>query len=160
MALITRREALLIAGGLVVVQPSLAFAAEHTVDMLNRHPDNKRKRNVFLPRVLVIQPGDTVNFVSVDRGHNSVSLKGMVPDGAEDWKGKLNKDIAVTFDTPGYYGYQCTPHYALGMVGLIIVEGDGKLDNLEAAKAVKHRGRAKKEFEEIWAEAETGGLLS
>ena len=160
MTLISRRQALLMAGGLVMVRPSLAVAAEHTVEMLNRHPDNKKKRNVFLPRILIVQPGDTVNFVTVDRGHNSASIDGMLPEGAEEWKGKLSKDVAVTFDTPGYYGYLCTPHYALGMVGLVIVEGDGKLDNLEAAKAVKHRGRAKKEFEEIWAEAESGGLLS
>lgn len=160
MTLISRRQALLMAGGLVMVRPSLAIAAEHTVEMLNRHPDNKKKRNVFLPRILIVQPGDTVNFVTVDRGHNSASIDGMLPEGAEEWKGKLSKDVAVTFDTPGYYGYLCTPHYALGMVGLVIVEGDGKLDNLEAAKAVKHRGRAKKEFEEIWAEAESGGLLS
>ena len=160
MTLISRRQALLMAGGLVMVRPSLAVATEHTVEMLNRHPDNKKKRNVFLPRILIVQPGDTVNFVTVDRGHNSASIDGMLPEGAEEWKGKLSKDVAVTFDTPGYYGYLCTPHYALGMVGLVIVEGDGKLDNLEAAKAVKHRGRAKKEFEEIWAEAESGGLLS
>ena len=160
MTSISRREALLIAGGLVAVRPSRAIAAEHSVEMLNRHPDDKRKRNVFLPRILTIQPGDTVNFVTVDRGHNSASIDGMLPEGAAEWKGKLSKDVAVTFDKPGYYGYLCTPHYALGMVGLIIVEGDGKLANLEAAKAVKHRGRAKKEFEEIWAEAEAGGFLS
>ena len=160
MALISRREALLIAGGLVLVQPSLAVAAEHRVEMLNRHPDHKKKRNVFLPRILTVQPGDTVNFVTVDRGHNSASIDGMLPEGAEEWKGKLSKDTAVTFDKPGYYGYLCTPHYALGMVGLIIVEGDGRLANLETAKAVKHRGRARAEFEEIWAEAEAGGLLS
>ena len=160
MALISRREALLIAGGLVLVQPSLAVAAEHRVEMLNRHPDDKKKRNVFLPRILTVQPGDTVNFVTVDRGHNSASIDGMLPEGAEEWKGKLSKDTAVTFDKPGYYGYLCTPHYALGMVGLIIVEGDGRLANLETAKAVKHRGRARAEFEEIWAEAEAGGLLS
>ena len=160
MALISRREALLIAGGLVLVQPSLAVAAAHSVEMLNRHPDDKKKRNVFLPRILTVQPGDTVNFVTVDRGHNSASIEGMLPEGAAEWKGKVSKDTAVTFDKPGYYGYLCTPHYALGMVGLIIVEGDGKLANLDAAKAVKHRGRARAEFEEIWAEAEAGGLLS
>ncbi len=160
MPLISRREALLVAGGLVLVPPSLAVAAEHTIEMLNRHPDDKKKRNVFLPRILTIQPGETVNFVTVDRGHNSASIDGMLPEGAAEWKGKVSKDVAVTFDTPGYYGYLCTPHYALGMVGLIIVEGEGKLANLEAAKAVKHRGRARAEFEEIWAEAEAGGLLS
>ena len=160
MTMISRREALLFAGGLILVRPSLAIAAEHGVEMLNKHPENSKQRNVFLPRILSVQPGDTVTFISIDRGHNSASIKGMLPEGAEAWNGKISKDIAVTFDTPGYYGYQCTPHYALGMVGLIIVEGEGKLANLDAAKAVKHRGRARKEFEAIWAEAESSGLLS
>lgn len=160
MTLLSRRQALIVAGGIVLMRPSLALAAEHQVDMLSKHPDDSKKRNVFLPRILTVQPGDMVTFVSVDKGHNSASIKGMLPEGAEAWKGRISKDVSVTFEKPGYYGYVCTPHYALGMVGLVIVEGDGKLANLDAAKAVRHRGRAKKEWEEIWAEAEAGGLLS
>lgn len=106
------------------------------------------------------QPGDSVTFLPVEKGHNSASIKGMIPDGAAKWKGKINKEITVTFDKLGYYGYMCTPHYALGMVGMVIVEGEAKLANLDAAKAVKHRGKAKKEWEEIWAQAEAEGLLS
>ena len=101
-----------------------------------------------------------MTFLPVEKGHNSASIKGMIPDGAAKWKGKINKEITVTFDKLGYYGYMCTPHYALGMVGMVIVEGEAKLANLDAAKAVKHRGKAKKEWEEIWAQAEAEGLLS
>lgn len=46
-----------------------------------------------------------------------------------------------------------------GMVGLIVVEGEGKFDNLEAARAVRQRGRAKSTFEAIWEQAEADGLL-
>jgi hypothetical protein len=48
----------------------------------------------------------------------------------------------------------------MGMVGLIVVEGPGKLDNLEAAKSVKHRGKAKKVWAKIWKKAETDGFTS
>ena len=160
MTAISRRHALIMAGGLVLVRPSLALAADYKVDMLNKHPEDKKVRNVFLPLIVSVQPGDSVTFVPVDPGHNSASMKGMIPQGTEPWKGKIGKEISVTFEKPGIYGYKCTPHLALGMVGLVIVEGQGKLDNLEAAKGVKQRGKAKKVWQEIWAQAEAEGMLS
>ena len=126
-----------------------AFAEVHEVQMLNKGEDG---RNVFEPAVLKIAVGDTVKFVPTDKGHNSLSLDGMVPDGGDEWKGKLNKEIEVTFNADGTFGYQCQPHYATGMVGLILV-GDASV-NFEEAKAVKHRGKAKQRFEQYFAEAE------
>ncbi|MEM8841915.1 MAG: pseudoazurin [Pseudomonadota bacterium] len=127
--------------------------------MLNKDPDNSKRKMVFYPTILVVQPGDTVRWLPVDKGHNSEAIKGMVPDGAKLWKGKLNKEVDVTFEKPGFYGYKCTPHVSLGMVGLVIVEGDGMFDNLEAAQAVKQRGKAKKSWAAIWEQAGADGLL-
>ncbi|MEM9852469.1 MAG: plastocyanin/azurin family copper-binding protein, partial [Pseudomonadota bacterium] len=93
--------------------------ATHTVEMLNTHPEDRRLRMVYYPRVLKVAAGDTVNFKSVDRGHNSASIDGMIPEGAEEWDSKIGDDVEVTFNTPGVYGYQCTPHASAGMVGLI-----------------------------------------
>ncbi|MEM1429747.1 MAG: pseudoazurin [Pseudomonadota bacterium] len=130
-----------------------ALAAEsHDIEMLNQHPENSRLRQVFFPRIHVVMPGDTVNFLATDRGHNSATIDGMVPDGAEGWNGKINEEISATLDAPGFYGYQCTPHASVGMVGLIIVQGDGMMDNLEAAQGVRQRGRAKAAWDEIWEE--------
>lgn len=131
--------------------PGLAAAETHEVKMLNKDPDDRKIRNVFIPSLLRIKPGDTVRFVSVDKGHNTESIKGMIPDGAEKWKSKISKDFELTFEKPGVYGYRCTPHYALGMVGVVIVEGDGWDANLEAAKGVRQRGKAKKVFDAIWS---------
>ncbi|MEM9582084.1 MAG: pseudoazurin [Pseudomonadota bacterium] len=157
---ITRRTVLATAASATLLPALPALAAEPTVvEMLNKHPDDKKKRYVFYPRVLSVQPGETVLFKSVDKGHNSASIDGMIPDGVEEWNGKISKDTEVTFDKPGIYGYKCTPHATVGMVGLVVVEGEGKLDNLEAAQDVKQRGKSKKEWEEIWAEAEEAGLL-
>lgn len=148
-----------LAAGVVAAAP-LRASTQHVVEMYNKHPENKKLRMVFTPRVLSVQPGDTVLFKSVDKSHNSASIDGMLPEGAEPWNGKVSRDIEVTFTVPGIYGYKCTPHLSMGMVGLIVVEGEGKLDNLEAAKGVKQRGKAKKIFAEIWDEAEEMGLLS
>lgn len=161
MLLVSRRTFVLSTAALAVARPSLVRAATtHEVQMLNVNPDDPKQRMVFYPHLLTIQPGDTVKFVATDKSHNSVSIDEMIPEGAEGWEGKINEEVDVTFDQPGFYGYQCVPHTALGMVGLIVVEGDGKLDNLEAAQAVKHRGKAKQVFEQIWAEAEAEGLTN
>ena len=131
-----------------------AHAETHEVLMLNKDPNDKKKRNVFIPLVIKIKPGDTVKFVSVDKGHNSESIEGMIPEGVEKWKSKLSKDFELKLEKPGIYGYFCTPHYGAGMVGIVIVEGDGWDANLEAAKSVKHRGRAKKIFRVLWEEVD------
>lgn len=160
---LTRRTVLKSAAAatLITASPLSAQDSSQTVvEMLNKHPEDKRKRYVFHPRVVSVQPGETVLFKSVDKGHNSASIDGMIPEGVQDWNGKVGKDIEVTFDMPGMYGYECTPHATVGMVALVVVEGEGKLDNLEAAQSVRQRGRSKKEWVEIWAEAEELGLLT
>ena len=40
--------------------------------------------------MLSVNVGDTVKFVPSDKGHNSESIKGMLPKGAKKWKGKIN----------------------------------------------------------------------
>jgi len=161
---LTRRTAL----GLVsaaaltpLVAPRIARAATtYDVQMLNVHPDDPRRRMVFLPRLLVVQPGDTVRFLPTDPAHNSVSMDGMIPDGAEGWSGPFNKEVSATLEAPGFYGYKCTPHLAMGMVGLVVVEGDGMMANYEAARGVRQIGRAATVFDEIWAEVADRGLVS
>ena len=132
--------------------------APFVVEMLNKHPEDRKKRMIFLPRLAVIGTNETVLFRATDRSHNSASSDGMIPDGAEPWKGELSKDIEVTFTVPGIYGYACTPHIAGGMVGAVVVRGEGVLNNLEAAKSVKQRGKAKKRFAEIFDEIEAMDL--
>ena len=156
-----RREVLTTAG--VVMTAALApnfLAAGNTFEvlMLNKDPDNSKKKMVFSPSLLKVAVGDTVSFLPEDKGHNSEIIKGMLPDGAEAWKGKINKQVDVTFTVPGFYGYQCKPHANMGMIGLIVVEGDGMLDNLEDARGVKHRGKAKKAWKALWEAADEAGM--
>jgi pseudoazurin len=144
--------------GALLVSKTAVASTKYEVLMLNKDPDNSKNKMIFSPRLLKVQVGDEVSFVPTDKGHNSATIKGMLPAGAEKWKGKINKQVDVVFDTPGFYGYQCTPHANMGMIGLIIVEGDGMLDNLEEAKSAKHRGKAKKAWKALWEEADAEGL--
>lgn len=120
-----------------------AHAAEFEVKMLNK---GAKGVMVFEPDLLKVAPGDTVHFVATDPGHNAETVKGMVPDGAEAFEGKLGKDVTVTFTTPGVYGIKCKPHYALGMVAAVVV---GDPVNLDAVKAAKNPGKAGKSFAEL-----------
>ncbi|MEO0327201.1 MAG: pseudoazurin [Pseudomonadota bacterium] len=155
------RRTVLVGMAALAASNNFAFAqTAHNIEMLNKHPEDKKRRMVFHPMIQVIEPGDSVKFLTTAKGHNSISIEGMIPEGAEPWKGKINEEIELTLEKPGVYGYLCQPHATLGMVGLIIVKGDGMADNLEAAKAVKQRGKAKKIWKEIWEIVEAEGLIS
>ena len=157
---LSRRTVLLAGTAALIARPAIAEATTHTVEMLNKDPEDAKQRMVFKPAFLMVNSGDTVQFVSADKGHNSEVIDDMIPEGAEGWKGRINDDVEVTLDTPGFYGYKCTPHVGTGMVGLIVVQGDGMMDNLEAAQKVKHRGQSKKRFEALWEMAEEAGVMS
>ena len=52
---------------------------------------------VFSPDFVRIKPGDVINFVASDKGHQVYSVPGMIPEGAEPFGGKMSEDIKVTF---------------------------------------------------------------
>jgi len=98
-----------------------AWAETHEVNMLNKGADGAM---VFEPAALQVAIGDTVKFLAATKGHNAETVKGMIPDGAEGFVGKINQEIEVTFDIAGLYGVKCKPHYAMGMVMVIAVGDD------------------------------------
>lgn len=158
MRLTRRAHLLTLAAGLAVpalLPARLTAQTVHEIAMLNVDPENRRRQMVFGPPVLRIQPGDTVQFRAIDRGHNAQSIDGMTPEGAEPFRGRIGEEIAVTLTVEGTYGYVCQPHATMGMIGLILV-GDftTNLDAVRAAGA-RLRGRASTErFAEYLAEAE------
>ena len=105
-----------------------AFSADHTVEMLS---SSNGQMMVFKPAVLKINPGDTVTWKATNPGHNTASINEMSPDSSLQWDGKINEELKITFTKEGIYGYKCTPHYILGMVGIVSV-GDNAV-NLSAA---------------------------
>lgn len=139
------RRTLAVASALALMTAA-AFAETHEVKMLNKGETGSM---VFEPAYVAAEPGDTVTFVSVDKGHNAEGIKGMLPDGVTPFKSKMSKDFSLVVEAEGLYGIKCTPHYGMGMVALIQV---GEAVNLDAASAVKQRGKAKKRFVEIFAQ--------
>ena len=116
-----------------------AFSADHTVEMLS---SSNGQMMVFKPAVLKINPGDTVTWKATNPGHNTASINEMSPDSSLQWDGKINEELKITFTKEGVYGYKCTPHYILGMVGIVSV-GDNTT-NLSAASA--YAADAEKKF--------------
>ncbi|WP_026987945.1 pseudoazurin [Fodinicurvata fenggangensis] len=145
----TLKLALAIAGTLLI--SGTALAADYEVEMLNRGNDGQPM--AFEPAYLEIEPGDSVTFVLTEGTHNAEIIPGMLPEGAEAWKGAMNEEFTVTFDQEGLYGYKCLPHYGMGMVGVIKV-GD-EMSNADAAEEVKHPGRAGQKMAELFEQLKT-----
>ena len=116
---------------------SQVIAANHQLEMLNKLG---KERMVFSKKMISIELNDDVLWKSVDKGHN-VQFIGM-PDGAKKYKSKISKDASYKFEKPGIYLYQCTPHKAMGMIGIVVVGNDKS--NLEMIKKVKVYGKSKK----------------
>ena len=116
---------------------SLAIAETHTIEMLNKLG---KERMVYSEKVISIKANDEITWKSVDKGHN-VEFIGM-PKGASKYKSKISKDAEFKFTKPGIYLYQCTPHKAMGMIGLVVVGNDKS--NLDKIKKVKVYGKSKK----------------
>jgi pseudoazurin len=123
-----------------------AIAENFDVQMLNKGAEGAM---VFEPAFVRAAVGDTVTFVSPDKGHNAESIEGMLPEGVEPFKSEMSKDFTLTLTAEGVYGIKCTPHYAMGMVALIQV---GAPVNLDAVADVVQKGKAKTRFEPLFAQ--------
>ena len=121
-----------------------ALAADTTVEMLNKRDDGAKM--VYSQDITRIDVGDTITWVPTSKGHNVEFIAG--PD---DWKApkksKLNKEVAMTFDAPGVYLYQCSPHKNMGMIAVVVV-GDGDNDISKA----KVKGKSKKKLKALLAD--------
>ena len=116
---------------------NFAYAENFTIEMLNKLG---KERMVYSEKVISIKVNDEITWKSVDKGHN-VEFIGM-PAGVSKYKSKISKDAKFKFTKPGIYLYQCTPHKAMGMIGLVVVGNDKS--NLDKIKKVKVYGKSKK----------------
>jgi len=121
-----------------------ANAADMTIEMLNKRDDGAKM--VYGTDIARVEVGTSITWIPAQKGHNVEFIAG--PDG---WKApkksKINEEVTITFDTPGVYLYQCTPHATMGMIALVVV-GDG--DN-DVSKA-KVRGKSKRKLKELLKE--------
>lgn len=139
---------ILVAAALAVSMATGVAAAEHTINLIN--PAGPMR---FDPEFLKIAPGDTVVFTGT-LDHDSDSIPGGIPEGAEGWKGNVDEEVRVTFTVEGLYAFKCTPHFFDGMVGLIQV-GDSTV-NAGAIAALKMSPKATARMGELLSLATTG----
>ena len=124
-----------------------ANAEDMTIDMLNKRDDGAKM--VYSEDIARIDVGDTITWVPTSKGHNVHFLAG--PEGWDlPKKSKQNKEVAIAFDTPGVYLYQCTPHASMGMIGLVVVGDD--TSNADAIAKAKVRGKSKKFLKKLLGE--------
>ena len=105
----------------LLISSNLIAAESHTINAEARR---------FVADIVYIQPGDTVGWINMT-SHNTVSIDGLIPEGAEPWRSNLGQNLQLTLEVEGVYAYVCEPHLGFGMVGLIIV---GEPTNLEAVR--------------------------
>jgi pseudoazurin len=134
----------LIIASIMALLTTSVFAEDITIEMLNKREDGAKM--VYSQDIARIDVGDTITWVPTQKGHNVEFIAG--PDG---WKApkksKLSKEVSITFDTPGVYLYQCSPHKTMGMIAIVVV-GDGDNDISKA----KVKGKSKKVFKALLAE--------
>ena len=123
------------------------FGADMSIDMLNKRDDGAKM--VYSEDIARIDLGDTITWNPKSKGHNVHFIAG--PEGWElPKKSKNNKEVSITFDTPGIYLYQCTPHASMGMIALVVVGDD--TSNLDAIAGYKARGKSKKKLKALLAD--------
>jgi pseudoazurin len=105
-----------------------ALGDEIEVKSLNRSSTGSF---VFSPDFVRIKPGDVINFLASDKGHQVYSVPGMIPEGAEPLDAKMNQDIKVTFTMSGVYVIACRPHMIMGMIGVVLVGDPINIDKLD-----------------------------
>jgi pseudoazurin len=117
-----------------------ALAGEIEVKALNRGPSGAVF--VFAPELVRIEPGDSINFVATDKGHEVHSVPGMIPEGAPLFEGGMNQDLKVSFTVPGVHVVACRPHTAMAMVAIIVVREPVNLGRIDPGTlAGKARGK-------------------
>ncbi|MDP7592790.1 MAG: pseudoazurin [Litorilituus sp.] len=107
---------------------SAALAAEHTVKLLTTGSNGQTM--VMEPGFIKISKGDTIKFVPSDPSHNAESM--ITPSGASPFTTPMGKETTVAFNTHGVYLYKCSPHLALGMIGVVQVDDAVNITELKA----------------------------
>ena len=126
---------------------NLAYAKTVEIEMLNK--DGSGRKMVYSEELVHVDAGDTVKWLPTSKGHNVEIVA--APEGFEiPKKSKNGKEVSIEFTEPGIYYYWCTPHKGMGMIGLIVVDGDtSNKDDIAKAKAL---GKSKKKLKALLGE--------
>ena len=126
---------------------NLAYAKTVEIDMLNK--DGSGRKMVYSQELIHVDAGDTVKWLPTSKGHNVEFIA--APEGFDiPKKSKNGKEVAIDFTVPGIYYYWCTPHKGMGMIGLVVVDGD--VSNKDAIAKAKALGKSKKKLKALLEE--------
>ena len=123
---------------------NLAYAKTVEIEMLNK--DGSGRKMVYSEELVHVELGDTVKWIPTSKGHNVEIVA--APEGFEiPKKSKNGKEVSIEFTVPGIYYYWCTPHKGMGMIGLVVVDGD--TSNKDAIAKAKAMGKSKKKLKKL-----------
>ena len=126
---------------------NLAYAKTIEIEMLNK--DGAGRKMVYSEELVHVDVGDIVKWLPTSKGHNVEIVA--APEGFEiPKKSKNGKEVSIEFTVPGIYYYWCTPHKGMGMIGLIVVDGD--TSNKDAIAKAKAMGKSKKKLKALLGE--------
>ena len=114
----------------------------------------------FQPKILVVQPGDTVTWVNeIEMDHNVMTYPDGFPKGAEGFESpyltQSGETWSHTFSVEGTYEYHCLPHLIMGMHATVIVgeaTAEGGFHVPSKAEVIAYRDRLFEYFDEGDAE--------
>lgn len=130
-----------------VFMSNLAYAKTVDIEMMNK--DGSGRKMVYSQELVHIDAGDTVKWIPTSKGHNVEIVA--APEGFDiPKKSKNGKEVSIEFTVPGIYYYWCTPHKGMGMIGLIVVDGD--TSNKDVIAKAKALGKSKKKLKELLGE--------
>ena len=130
----------------LVFATNSVYSADVPIEMLNKNKETK-ERMVYSKELVKIEPGQSIEWIPTSKSHNVEILIG--PKGYDlPEKSKLSKPVTINFTIPGIYLYQCSPHVALGMIGIVVVGGDNS--NMKEVSKKKLAGsKAKKKRDKL-----------
>lgn len=112
---------------MIFLMPIISGAKTHTLEL---HDEHDGQAMVFDPGYLSVEPGDTINIVPKNAGHEPQVV--FAPEGETLHKGKTDEELTFTVTQEGVYILDCANHGVMGMVGIIQV---GNPTNIDKAKS-------------------------
>ena len=86
---------ILITAFILLFFTSSSFAADVTIDMLNKLG---KESMVYSKKIVRVNVGDTVTWLAKSKGHNVEFIKGGVPAGVDKFKSKFNNYSILFFN--------------------------------------------------------------
>ncbi len=117
-------------------------AAGNRNHVINVVSDAAGGRMYFEPKVLSINPGDTVTWINRGDGeHNIITFPDGYPEGTGAFQSPLferaREQWSHVFTKEGTYEYHCLPHLPMGMHGMIVVGRPSEQDEFHVPSSAE-----------------------